>query len=188
MSTTSIFTSILIRNSLVNHFYLFLILFLELHQHHRHRHQMLDFMYCCFEDVITEENCLELLLAASSAQLPHLRRASATFVTDSLSPGNVFRVMQLCDSGYASLFEPRIMKRAHQVRGELDCFPALGLPTMSLVLLAHFLYQSCIDEMMLIPRKWLDQHPKIMFTKKIRLHLRKKRFKDELQSTEMTYS
>ncbi|RUS91706.1 hypothetical protein EGW08_000532 [Elysia chlorotica] len=108
--------------------------------------KMLDFMHCCFEQTITEQNCLELLLAASAAQMTHLRRASATFVTDSLSPANVFQVMRLCDSGHANLFEPRIMKRAHQVIREN--FPQLSCDDDFLRLGRHVMIPLLADSML----------------------------------------
>ncbi|GFR72527.1 kelch repeat and BTB domain-containing protein 4 [Elysia marginata] len=108
--------------------------------------KMLDFMHCCFEDVLTEANCLEMLLASSTVQLPHLRRACATFVTDTLSAGNVYRVMQLCDSGYSSLFEPRIMKKAHQVIREN--FPQLCLADEFLRLGRHVMIPLLADSML----------------------------------------
>ncbi|CAL1536712.1 unnamed protein product, partial [Lymnaea stagnalis] len=77
--------------------------------------KILDFMYCVFDDVITEENVLELLLAADTFQLTFLRRTCASFVTDTLSVKNVFDVITLCDAGYANLFEPKVMRRCHQV-------------------------------------------------------------------------
>ncbi|GFN92947.1 histone-lysine N-methyltransferase SETMAR [Plakobranchus ocellatus] len=128
--------------------------------------KMLDFMYCCFEDVITEENCLELLLAADTMQLPHLRRTCATYVTDTLSAGNVFRVIQLCDSGYANLFEPRIMKRAHQVIREnfpqLSCaeeFLSLGRHVMIPLLADSMLHTRSEMDVLQALLKWVKAKP-----------------------------
>lgn len=108
--------------------------------------KMLDFMYCCFEDVLTATNCLDMLLASNSVELTHLRRASAACVTDTLSGDNVFRVMQLCDSGLSSLFEPRIMKRAHQVIREN--FPQLSLAEDFLRLGRHVVIPLLADSML----------------------------------------
>lgn len=72
-------------------------------------------MYCVFDDVITKDNALELLLAADTFQLTYLRRTCASFVTDTLSASNVFDVITLCDAGYANLFMPKVMRRSHQV-------------------------------------------------------------------------
>lgn len=73
-------------------------------------------MYCVFDDVINEDNALELLLAADTFQLGFLKRTCAGFITDTLSTKNVFDVVALCDAGYASLFEPKVLRRSHQVQ------------------------------------------------------------------------
>lgn len=78
--------------------------------------QILDFMYCVFDDVINEDNALEILLAADTFQLTYLRRTCATFITEALSAKNVFDVISLCDSGYAHLFESKVLRRSRQVR------------------------------------------------------------------------
>lgn len=78
--------------------------------------QILDFMYCVFDDAIEEDTALDLILAADKFQMPYLRRTCASFITKTLSVKNVFNVIKLCDSGYAHLFEPTVLRRSLQVR------------------------------------------------------------------------
>ncbi|XP_059141372.1 kelch-like protein 35 [Physella acuta] len=108
--------------------------------------KVLDFMYCVFDDVITKENALELLLAADTFQLTYLRRTCASFVTDTLSASNVFDVITLCDAGYANLFEPKVMRRSHQVIREN--FSQLSTTDEFLALSRHHMIPLIADSML----------------------------------------
>nr|KAI8748229.1 kelch-like protein 21 [Biomphalaria glabrata] len=108
--------------------------------------KILDFMYCVFDDVINEDNALELLLAADTFQLGFLKRTCAGFITDTLSTKNVFDVVALCDAGYASLFEPKVLRRSHQVIREH--FAQLSGTEEFLTLSRHHMIPLIADSML----------------------------------------